>query len=524
MSRRLTVVDIGLILLSLQNVVGQLSFHSDKDVLSKLAVFEEYIYIGGGKNLYKLNASLGHEETIQTCTSNCTNSVNQLLLINENEKKIVICGTGNNGLCSQLDLYDLGGENKTGSLKVPVDHGSPAVGLVTKDNKDLMVARSVCVNASFIEDDSNFKVIASWNFTTMQIPSVVDQGSQKSLKLKKSPPNNHPFCIKYLQVLEHSGFSYFFTHQNMYYNSQDKVSKLARICQRDASYQTYIDAEIACQVRGESYNVLTDATFVNGTVFASFSKPDGPFESVICFKDIRQLNSSLVDEKLDFINGSCVLDNDLSYLDNFGKLPKCDDPKNYTEFILPEFTCAANMTDVSSYKGVIGKTQINFNYSVHNIYGKITKLFTTTVNEKLVLLAGTEDGHVIQFSIFEDGSLHEYDTSSVLVGTSKEDNQIHDLYHFPDGDALYALTKSKISKISARSCNESGVSVCVESETMKLKDPHCGWCVFTNKLSKMSECKDKWISSVDGCITLSISPQGVKIGESTTGKPPGNNQ
>ncbi|WAQ99017.1 PLXA2-like protein, partial [Mya arenaria] len=284
----------------------------------------------------------------------------------------------------------------------------------------------------------------------------------------------------------------------MYYNSQDKVSKLARICQRDASYQTYIDAEIACQVRGESYNVLTDATFVNGTVFASFSKPDGPFESVICFKDIRQLNSSLVDEKLDFINGSCVLDNDLSYLDNFGKLPKCDDPKNYTEFILPEFTCAANMTDVSSYKGVIGKTQINFNYSVHNIYGKITKLFTTTVNEKLVLLAGTEDGHVIQFSIFEDGSLHEYDTSSVLVGTSKEDNQIHDLYHFPDGDALYALTKSKISKISARSCNESGVSVCVESETMKLKDPHCGWCVFTNKLSKMSECKDKWISSVDG--------------------------
>ncbi|WAR26133.1 PLXB1-like protein, partial [Mya arenaria] len=123
--------------------------------------------------------------------------------------------------------------------------------------------------------------------------------------------------------------------------------------------------------------------------------------------------------------------------------------------------------------------------------------------------------YFFQYSVLEDGSLHKYDTSSVPISSSREDKHIRDLYHFPDGDALYALTNSKISKISLRSCSEIGVSVCTQSEIMKLKDPHCGWCVFKNKLSKKSECIHKWISSVDECITLSISPQGVKVGENT---------
>ncbi|XP_052781262.1 plexin-A4-like isoform X1 [Mya arenaria] len=515
MSRSLTAVYFGLILLSLQNVAEQLSFHPDNDVLSKLAVFEEYFFIGGGKNLYKLNATLEHEETIQTCTSNCTNSVNQLLLINENKRKVVICGTGNDGLCSQLDLYKLGGEHKTGSLKVPVDPRFPAVGLVTEDHKELMVARSVCANDTFLKE-TNIKVIASWNFEEMKIPDGLGEpGSKKFLKLKTSPSSDPLFCIKYLQVLEHSNFSYFFTNQNKYFHTQDKVSKVARICQKDASYQTYIDAEITCQVGHDSYNILTDAVLVNDKVFASFSKSNGR-KSIICFKDIRQLKSSLDGEKLDFINGRCVLDINLSYLDYDNKYQECSNPQNLTKIAFQEFTCDADIGDITDfYQRVIGKRTIPFKNSSHIIDGYITKLFTTTVNQKTIILAGTDSGHVIQFSILEDDSLHKYDTSSVPVRTSREDNQIYDLYHFPDGNALYALTKSKISKINARSCSETGVSVCIHSETMKLKDPHCGWCVFKHKLSEMSICNDTWISSVDGCITLSISPQGVKVGEST---------
>ncbi|XP_052781273.1 plexin-B2-like [Mya arenaria] len=517
MSRSLTVVSFGLVLLSLQNVAGQQSFPSDKDVLSKLAVFEKYIYIGGGKNLYKLNANLVPEEIIPTCTSNCTNSVNQLLLINENEKEIVICGTGNDGNCSQLDLNTLDRKNKTGSLKVPVDPHFPAVGLVTEDHKDLMVARSVCGNNTFLKKDEYIIVIASWKFKTMNIPEGVNEnGTLKYLKLKTSSSGGPSFCIKYQQVLEDSGFSYFFTNQNKYSNTHDTVSKVSRICQKDEYYQTYIDAEIACQVGGKSYNILTDAVLVNGKVFASFSKSDGLFESVICFKDIQQLNSSLVNEKLDFILGNCTFDGTQSYLAYDDKFQVCENPQNLTEITSPEFTCADIPYETThNYTRVIGKTTIPFNYSDTNVEGKITKLFTTTVNQKSILLAGTESGHVIQYSVLEDGSLHKYDTSSVPISSSREDKHIRDLYHFPDGDALYALTNSKISKISLRSCSEIGVSVCTQSEIMKLKDPHCGWCVFKNKLSKKSECIHKWISSVDECITLSISPQGVKVGENT---------
>ncbi|XP_052781258.1 plexin-B-like isoform X2 [Mya arenaria] len=301
----------------------------------------------------------------------------------------------------------------------------------------------------------------------------------------------------------------------MYYNTRDTVSKVARICQRDAYYQTYIDAEIACQVGGESYNILTDAVFVNGMVFASFSKSDGLFESVICFKDIQQLNSSLVDEKLNFIDGNCTLNETQSYLAYEQNMEQCENLKGNTSIFFEEFKCAADMPHLThDSKRVIGNKSILFNYSIHNIEGKITKLFTTSLNGKSIILAGTESGHVIQFSILEDGSLQKYDTSRVPSSSSREDNKIHDLYHFPDGDAFYALTKSKIFKISARPCTESDVSVCTQSVTMKMKDPHCGWCVFKNKLSKKSECNATWISLDKKCL-ISIRPQGVTVGERT---------
>ncbi|WAR25879.1 PLXB1-like protein, partial [Mya arenaria] len=269
--------------------------------------------------------------------------------------------------------------------------------------------------------------------------------------------------------------------------------------------------EIACQVGGESYNILTDAVFVNGMVFASFSKSDGLFESVICFKDIQQLNSSLVDEKLNFIDGNCTLNETQSYLAYEQNMEQCENLKGNTSIFFEEFKCAADMPHLThDSKRVIGNKSILFNYSIHNIEGKITKLFTTSLNGKSIILAGTESGHVIQFSILEDGSLQKYDTSRVPSSSSREDNKIHDLYHFPDGDAFYALTKSKIFKISARPCTESDVSVCTQSVTMKMKDPHCGWCVFKNKLSKKSECNATWISLDKKCL-ISIRPQGVDI-------------
>jgi hypothetical protein len=89
-------------------------------------------------------------------------------------------------------------------------------------------------------------------------PSSVTVRGMTEIYLEQSEVRT--FRITYVHGFASGNFSYYVLHQPRAIGQREQVSRIARICQRDALFHSYSEIPLECtSVTGDKYNVAIDA-------------------------------------------------------------------------------------------------------------------------------------------------------------------------------------------------------------------------------------------------------------------------
>lgn len=289
------------------------------------------IYLGAVDAIYHLNPDLKKESTAQTgpkkdspnctppITAQCTeavetHNVNKLLLVNSANGTLVACGSIFRGICSLLNLSNVEQQvyySDTKGEKTYVatpDRSVSVVGVISTFFKDKEL--SVFLVGQGYGSSDSVKLVSTRLLQTNGDMDIFENIVETST-VQAGP---------YMQRYQHD-FRYAFRHKSHVYflfsratdvNDNRKLSFVARLCDNDQNYYSYIELQLNCSLGKDNvYNkvqaayltspgpILAQNLSSNGklpaddkVLFAVFSKADGQ-DSALCMYPLSSIDRRL---------------------------------------------------------------------------------------------------------------------------------------------------------------------------------------------------------------------------------------
>lgn len=280
------------------------------------------VIVGGRNALYKLSAdnfsleatqSTGPQNDSITCrpypkecsdSRTLTDNDNRVLLQFGTHAVILACGTTSQGICSwhqplrglnvskymnnELVVNYVASKDST----VAFFNGNPGTLFVgsTYDGRPLEY-HPYAVSARVLEKSDSFKLRAF----EQSVASYVNVNE----RWKKS------YRVKYVYAFSHNGFAYFVTVQNKGASLESFETRLARVCESDDSFLTYMEVPIECpKDAGLRYTIATSASLgpsgMSKVLAVAFGSPFGgrmdvndPGQgSALCFFDMNEVEAA----------------------------------------------------------------------------------------------------------------------------------------------------------------------------------------------------------------------------------------
>ncbi|XP_048252832.1 hepatocyte growth factor receptor-like [Haliotis rufescens] len=458
------------------------------------------LFVGGKNVLHHFDANLtkisetttGPVEDNSLCppvdlpcekSRSLTDNLMSVLEVDPSKKKLLVCGSVSQGLCSMHSLSNVANfkqmnksyiENFVGSRKSVFAFFDKTVkGFLyvgqEYDQRDLKFAPAV-VSTRFVEQyRDTFQIKYLKYDTNLRLFSAVDIFS--AIK-----PSYH---MEFLYGFEHNNFTYFVTVQQKTINTRNTVvTKLLRICQSDQFYYSYMEMELECSRQDTKYNRATAAHFTESSdadtsvlyVAAGITEPasinlDEKRGFAICRYTIDDINSDFRDAQDD------------CYTVGEGTRPdwvhNSTNQRCYVKKPLPEDLCGSSTNPgIQAEYSIRGELFFPESGSFFN--KSITAIAGSQENDQKYVIIGTKDGslHKVMLIIkdrFVTGA-RKYMTFALPDAKPIE----RDMVLVEETRSLYYLTGNKVVKFPVDSCRvHLDCDQCLTS-----RDPiGCGWCV-----------------------------------------------
>uniref|UniRef100_A0A803TVH2 Plexin B2 n=1 Tax=Anolis carolinensis TaxID=28377 RepID=A0A803TVH2_ANOCA len=501
------------------------SFQS-KTELSHLTVNHETgtVYLGALNTLYQLTKDLKPYPSVEEvstgphldnkkctppidenqCTeAKMTDNYNKILLLDMQERKIVVCGSLFKGICSIRELENIANttyyENGSGekSFVASNDENVITVGLITslKRGRMMFVGKGNGLN-------DNGVIISTrqlFNGDNREIFELyADHAAIKSAYPSASSQ-------QFLYVFENNKFVYFIFNQN---NNPGTINRtlIGRLCKDDESYHSYFEMDLECQdgsgpynqsnaiyasipvqIPGQDNEILSDTILIG--LFRRMGK--GSLECAMCRFSLKAIN-----EKMEQNREKCYMKDDR---DVFYKPFRTEQTRQCG---LQTFPCGSEHLPypLGSKEGIsaeplLKKDGIN-----------LTAVTFTVENGKTVVFVGTSDGRILKVALSNPAK--EY--ASILIEKNKPIQR--DLVLDATHENLYVMTTNKVFRLPVQECaSYSSCNQCIQAQ-----DPYCGWCVTEGKCTRKKDCErsaraKNWLWSPEGvCLNItSANPQNM---------------
>uniref|UniRef100_A0A803SY08 Plexin B2 n=1 Tax=Anolis carolinensis TaxID=28377 RepID=A0A803SY08_ANOCA len=505
------------------------SFQS-KTELSHLTVNHETgtVYLGALNTLYQLTKDLKPYPSVEEvstgphldnkkctppidenqCTeAKMTDNYNKILLLDMQERKIVVCGSLFKGICSIRELENIANttyyENGSGekSFVASNDENVITVGLITslKRGRMMFVGKGNGLN-------DNGVIISTrqlFNGDNREIFELyADHAAIKSAYPSASSQ-------QFLYVFENNKFVYFIFNQN---NNPGTINRtlIGRLCKDDESYHSYFEMDLECQdgsgpynqsnaiyasipvqIPGQDNEILSDTILIG--LFRRMGK--GSLECAMCRFSLKAIN-----EKMEQNREKCYMkdDRDVFYKPFRTEQYEAQCPGNSSQ----TFPCGSEHLPypLGSKEGIsaeplLKKDGIN-----------LTAVTFTVENGKTVVFVGTSDGRILKVALSNPAK--EY--ASILIEKNKPIQR--DLVLDATHENLYVMTTNKVFRLPVQECaSYSSCNQCIQAQ-----DPYCGWCVTEGKCTRKKDCErsaraKNWLWSPEGvCLNItSANPQNM---------------
>nr|XP_020652892.1 plexin-B2 [Pogona vitticeps]XP_020652893.1 plexin-B2 [Pogona vitticeps] len=517
------------------------SFQS-KTELSHLTVNYETgtVYLGAVNALYQLTRDLKPYPSVEEvstgphldnkkCTppideSQCTDAkrtdnYNKMLLLDIQERKIVVCGSLFKGICSIRELENISNrtyyENGSGekSFVASNDENVTTVGLITSLKK----GRMMFVGKGNGGNDNGI-IISTRQLFNGDGREIFELYADAAA-IKSAYPS--PSTQQFLYIFENKNFVYFIFNQN--FNQQGTAvnrTLIGRLCKEDEHYHSYFEMDLECQDDTGPYNqsnaiYASVPGYIPGNSKASVSEDDeassqdtlliGLFrrmekdslECAMCVFSLKQIN-----EKMEENRERCYMkdDQDVFYKPFRSENPPCSTASHQNSS--KTFPCGyehlpypLGSKEGISAKPLLKKEGIN-----------LTAVTFAVENENTVVFVGTSDGRILKVALANPAK--EY--ISIVIEKNKpiKRDLVLDAFH----EHLYVMTTNKVFRLPVQECDSyTSCNQCIQA-----RDPYCGWCVTEGKCTRKKDCersarRNNWLWSPDGiCLKVTgANPQNM---------------
>lgn len=252
------------------------------------------VYIGATNWLYQFSADLKLEFAARTgpvddspsCSpSDCsgvdpstvrsTKNVNKVLVVDQETRMLVVCGSVRQGSCRRHRLDDVREVDKD-MAGIPVaanDENSSTVafigpaGYLGAGSKSTSVLYVGATHTRLGPYRDMVPAISSRSLEPgPRMLDIIEKSFSDTARVDISFQLRDYFLVKYVYGFHSSNFVYFATVQKKtHFRALEEwgyVTRLARICDSDAGYHTYTEITIQCTSDGVDYNLLQDATVI----------------------------------------------------------------------------------------------------------------------------------------------------------------------------------------------------------------------------------------------------------------------
>lgn len=286
------------------------------------------IYLGTINAIYQLDSNLQQESTAQTgpkkdspnctppITAQCaeaveTQNVNKLLLVNSANGTLVVCGSIFRGICSLLNLSNVEQEvyySDTKGEKTYVatpDRSVSVVGVISTFTKDKELS-VFFVGQGYGSSDS-VKLVSTRLLQTNGDMDIFENIVETSTV--QAGPYMQRYQHDFRYAFKHKGHVYFLFSRTMDKSDNRKLSFVARLCDNDQNYYSYIELQLNCSTGGDNVYNKVQAAYLTSpgpilaqnlsssgslpaddkVLFAVFSKADG-LDSALCMYPLSSIN------------------------------------------------------------------------------------------------------------------------------------------------------------------------------------------------------------------------------------------
>ena len=343
---------------------SQTLFSSDS-LLTNIAVDNTNgnVYLGGANVIIKLTSDLkvlqsvttGPEEDNANCwppqiLSSCkdtriqTDNFNKILILYEQKNQLIACGSIYQGFCELRNLSSLSLMVKPTGYFIASSNTQPAVGMLAPSRNG---ALKFYVGATWEKSDKSFKAIGRYVFISRDTViqrnrrfEVYEVGDGKQ-GLEMTEDAKDTWEMQFKHIFSSANFSYFVF--SIGEKLKAKHSSISRVCQKDGSYDSYVQIPLYCNsTSGTSYN-LVQSVFVSkagvllaanlgikqdeDVLFAVFAKSTSAIshvptkQSAVCVYSVKDINKMFRTNIERCINGLTKMG--LPWLDRFGGNKPC---------------------------------------------------------------------------------------------------------------------------------------------------------------------------------------------------------
>ncbi|KAL1130244.1 hypothetical protein AAG570_013182 [Ranatra chinensis] len=512
------------------------------------------VYIGGINRIIQLDSSLNLEECVITgpkedsvlchasgCSSpdiekSLTDNVNKILVIDQDARTIIACGSILQGACEKFKLSNISLQSQFYPKSIAAnDEMSSTYAFIGPEHYNQWGHSNVLYVGTTFTNNGEYRhdvpAIASRELFKLEIAEM--SLSKQSLLRIEVKYRDH-FLVKYVYGFNSSDYAYFVIVQKQSHlpgqEEMGYVTRLARVCINDANYDSYTEVTIQCMAKTTTgtvnYNLIQDAKVVpagdnlalglgidpgDSVLAASFSPSktitNEPLShSALCVYSIADIEAKFNENIHMCFNGSIKYRN-MPYISGpilDGNCPVAGTTGNILNF------CEVGLK-------ISGTAPIQTQAALHFPNVLITSVATAITERHTVIFLGSSTGFIKKVLLVSPSSASEYEEIHVNPGrTVLPDTNIS-----PFGEHLYVLTTTRVFKLAVEHCNTySNCSACLEA-----KDPYCGWCSLERRCTIRSACQKashsapRWLSLGSGqqCIDFEqILPDRIPINQMTT--------
>ncbi|XP_038054424.1 plexin-A2-like [Patiria miniata] len=507
------------------------------------------LYVGSVNHLYKLSPDLGIQATIETgprqdnpgCIAppvDCdyerttTDNINKLLVIDQD--RLFVCGSIYQGSCVIRRLSDLGllGNDSYQEIAANTPDGTSvafvAPGPLGTDVLYVGTSYGQWIDKAVPTVSSRVLPVENTGSDLFEILEDANNFLEAEIQIPSDFITNNGFNIDYLYGFSNTKFSYFVAVQpkDPEHIQPTFYTKIARICQQDIAYYSYIELPLSCKQGDTDYNVAQSAyvatigsALASGSgfevgekvLFVTFSESRvdeiAPTESsAICMYSIKRINEQFNDRRKECASG--VGTTDIPWL----RSTQCPVSQNLVDRINAEGTEYCHDQDFIRPLG--GNTPIAAQ-AIYTDNSILSAIAVTAHLDKTVIFLGDQLGHLKKLWVLSHSEAVLYEEEAILSGDQRPVVR-NGIIFSPDKNFFYFMTERKIHKIPVEDCSAHTTCEDCLGVGNGVGDPYCGWCSLQKNCTRRSqtECAGsedpsnlRWLGKLDQCIAiLSVEP------------------